>query len=296
MSEIGAWIIGEALIDLVPDSEGERRAIVGGGPANTAKALAKLGVKSHFIGGISSDSYGQQIRDDLLLNGVDLTLSLQSDLPTATAKVTINESGSATYDFTLDGTATFDFRASWLPKGVPGALHLGTLGTLIEPGASRIYEWAQSINAPKIYDPNIRPSVLGNRESYRAVFEKWVALSDVVKMSEEDWQWLYGPDRQPMQLLNDGPSVVILTRGEHGLSGIHQDGIVEVPGHKVTVIDTVGAGDTVGAIVLEAIYEGGISGLIDNLEIVMKRAAKAAAITCSRAGAEPPTRSEIEGI
>jgi len=97
-------------------------------------------------------------------------------------------------------------------------------------------------------------------------------------------------------LLNDGPSVVILTRGEHGLSGIHRDGIVEIPGYKVTVIDTVGAGDTVGAIVLEAIYEGGISGLIDNLEIVMKRAAKAAAITCSRAGAEPPTRSEIEGI
>ena len=294
MNEKGAWIVGEALIDLVPDADGKRRAIVGGGPANTAKGLAKLGINSKFIGGISSDSYGRQIEEELLRNGVDISLSLQSELPTATAKVTLNESGSATYEFSLEGTATFDFRSSWLPQGAPAALHLGTLGTLIEPGASKIYTWAESIKVPKIYDPNIRPSVMGDREKYCAIFEKWVALAEVVKMSEEDWQWLYGANRHPRELLNYGPAVVILTRGEHGLSGMYKSETIDVPGMKVAVVDTVGAGDTVGAILLEAISQVGVSGLIENLEKVLERAAKAAAITCSRAGAQPPTKVEIE--
>ena len=294
MNEKGAWIVGEALIDLVPDADGKRRAIVGGGPANTAKALAKLGINSNFIGGISSDSYGRQIEEELLRNGVDISLSLQSELPTATAKVTLNESGSATYEFSLDGTATFDFRSSWLPQGTPAALHLGTLGTLIEPGASDLYTWAESIKVPKIYDPNIRPSVMGDREKYCAIFEKWVALAEVVKMSEEDWQWLYGANRHPRELLNYGPAVVILTRGEHGLSGMYKSKTIDVSGKKVAVVDTVGAGDTVGAILLEAISQVGVSGLIENLEKVLERAAKAAAITCSRAGAQPPTKVEIE--
>lgn len=294
MNEEGAWIVGEALIDLVPDADGKRRAIVGGGPANTAKALAKLGINSKFIGGISSDSYGRQIKEELLRNGVDISLSLQSELPTATAKVTLNVSGSATYEFSLDRTATFDFRSSWLPQGAPAALHLGTLGTLIEPGASDLYTWAESIKVPKIYDPNIRPSVMGDREKYSAIFEKWVALAEVVKMSEEDWQWLYGANRHPRELLNYGPAVVILTRGEHGLSGMYKSKTIDVSGKKVAVVDTVGAGDTVGAILLEAISQVGVSGLIENLEKVLERAAKAAAITCSRAGAQPPTKVEIE--
>ena len=294
MNEKGAWIVGEALIDLVPDADGKRRAIVGGGPANTAKALAKLGINSKFIGGISSDSYGRQIKEELLRSGVDISLSLQSGLPTATAKVTLNEFGSATYEFSLEGTATFDFRSSWLPQGAPAALHLGTLGTLIQPGASDLYTWAESIKVPKIYDPNIRPSVMGDREKYCAIFEKWVALAEVVKMSEEDWRWLYGANRHPRELLNYGPAVVILTRGEHGLSGMYKSETIDVPGMKVAVVDTVGAGDTVGAILLEAISQVGVSGLIENLEKVLERAAKAAAITCSRAGAQPPTKVEIE--
>jgi fructokinase len=294
VNEKGAWIVGEALIDLVPDADGKRRAIVGGGPANTAKALAKLGINSKFIGGISSDSYGRQIEEELLRNGVDISLSLQSELPTATAKVTLNESGSATYEFSLEETATFDFRSSWLPQGTPAALHLGTLGTLIEPGASDLYTWAESIKVPKIYDPNIRPSVMGDREKYCAIFEKWVALAEVVKMSEEDWQWLYGTNRHPRELLNYGPAMVILTRGEDGLSGMYKSETIDVPSKKVAVVDTVGAGDTVGAILLEAISQVGVSGLIENFEKVLERAAKAAAITCSRAGAQPPTKFEIE--
>lgn len=296
MTGSDAWIIGEALIDLVPDSDGVRIAIVGGGPANTAKALAKLGMKSYFIGGISSDRFGQQIKRELLGNCVDLTLALESDLRTATATVTLDILGSASYEFDLENTATFDFRISWLPKGAPSVLYLGTLGTLIEPGASNIFEWAKAINVPKIYDPNIRPTVLSDRDKYRANFEKWIAISDVVKLSEEDFDWLYGDQLSPGELLEQGPQVVIVTRGERGLSGFHHHDIRDVPGFTVDVVDTVGAGDTVGAILTEAVSSNGVAWLIDNLDAVLSRAARAAAITCSRVGAEPPSLAELEAL
>lgn len=296
MSERSAWIVGEALIDLVPDELGVRYPIVGGGPANTAKALAKLGVKTSFIGGISNDEYGKQIRNELLESSADLSLSLTSDLPTATAKVTLNNSGAATYEFTLENTATFDFSDSWLPTGTPTVLHCGTLGTLIEPGASHLFEWARSIKAPKIYDPNIRPSVLSDRKKYLASVEKWISICDVVKMSEEDFSWLYDGEIEPADLLKLGPSLVVITQGESGIVGFHDTDFAAVPGVKVKVVDTVGAGDTVGAILVEAIHRCGVQATLEDLENVLNRAAKAAAITCSRAGAKPPTREELEAF
>jgi fructokinase len=296
MSEQSAWIVGEALIDLVPNEFGIRRAIVGGGPANTAKALAKLGVEVSFIGGISNDEYGKKIRNELLDSSVDVSLSLSSDLPTATAKVTLNNSGDATYEFKLENTATFDFRDSWLPKGTPTVLHFGTLGTLIEPGATRHFEWAKSINAPKIYDPNVRPTVLPDRKRYLASVEKWMRICDVLKMSEEDFFWLYHGQINPSDLLKSGPSLVVITKGERGLTGIHDSGVVSVPGATVKVVDTVGAGDTVGAILVEAIQRNGVQGALLDLERVLNRAARAAAITCSRAGANPPSREELEAF
>jgi len=296
MSERSAWIVGEALIDLVPNELGVRHPIVGGGPANTAKALANLGIKASFIGGISNDEYGKKIRNELLESSADLSLSLSSELPTATAKVTLDNSGAATYEFTLENTATFDFRKSWLPIGTPTALHCGTLGTLIEPGASQLFEWAKSIQAPKIYDPNIRPSVLSDRERYLASVEKWISICDVVKMSDEDFFWLYDGEIEPAELLNLGPSLVVITMGESGLVGFHNTEVIAVPGVKVKVVDTVGAGDTVGAILVEAIHNHGVQGTLEDLENVLIRAAKAAAITCSRAGAKPPTLEELEKL
>ncbi len=133
------WVAGEALIDLLP-RDGASVAVVGGGAANTAKALANLEIEVSWVGGISSDEYGNLIKQEL--ESVDLSLANYSSLPTALAKVSLDRSGSASYEFLLDGTATFDFDLNWLPSGSPKILHIGTLATIVEPGASNLFAWA----------------------------------------------------------------------------------------------------------------------------------------------------------
>ena len=283
---------GEALIDLLPDENGHVKAIVGGGPANTARAVAKLGLESFFIGGISSDSYGQMIEDVLQQSGVLLDLVKFSNLPTATAVVTLDSSGSANYKFFLDDTATFDFSSDWLPRGEPKVLHCGTLGALIEPGASELFEWAKERRSTIVFDPNVRPSVLSDSLKYRRLMERWFQVSEVIKLSEDDFYWLYG-DKEPSYLLEFGPKLVVLTHGAKGISAYTNGFEALAEGYEVEVIDTVGAGDTVGAILLESISKSGVNGLMEDLPQVLNRATKAAAITCSRAGAQPPTVAEL---
>ena len=294
------WVCGEVLIDILPTGP-----VVGGGPANTAKALARLGHDVHFIDGISSDAYGQAARTELLRDGVNLDLALASDKPTCTATVTLDASGGASYEFLIDGTATFDFHSSWLPdpyRFQPQVLHIGTLVTVIEPGASALYDWAMQVAefAPIVFDPNIRPSVQPDRDLYEAAVEKWAALSAVIKVSDDDLAWLFPEvsiDDVAKRWINDGVFLVVVTRGANGIVGFTEDGRVEVPGVKVDVVDTVGAGDTVGAIVVEAMIEHGLIELQgDRLHEVLSRAAHAAAITCSRQGAQPPYKHELPTI
>ena len=294
------WVCGEVLIDILPTGP-----VVGGGPANTAKALARLGHDVHFIDGISSDAYGQAARTELLRDGVNLDLALASDKPTCTATVTLDAAGGASYEFLIDGTATFDFHSSWLPdpyRFQPQVLHIGTLVTVIEPGASALYDWAMQVAefAPIVFDPNIRPSVQPDRDLYEAAVEKWAALSAVIKVSDDDLAWLFPEvsiDDVANRWINDGVFLVVVTRGANGIVGFTEDGRVEVPGVKVDVVDTVGAGDTVGAIVVEAMIEHGLIELRgDRLHKVLSRAAHAAAITCSRQGAQPPYKHELPTI
>ena len=294
------WVCGEVLIDILPTGP-----VVGGGPANTAKALARLGHDVYFIDGISSDAYGQVARTELLRDGVNLDLALVSDKPTCTASVTLDAAGGASYEFLIDGTATFDFAPSWLPdpyRFQPKVLHIGTLVTVIEPGASALYDWAMQVAefAPIVFDPNIRPSVQPDRDLYEAAVEKWAALSAVIKVSYDDLAWLFPEvsiDDVAKRWINDGVFLVVVTRGANGIVGFTEDGRVEVPGVKVDVVDTVGAGDTVGAIVVEAMIEHGLIELRgDRLQEVLSRAAHAAAITCSRPGAEPPYKHELPTI
>ena len=294
------WVCGEVLIDILPTGP-----VVGGGPANTAKALARLGHDVHFIDGISNDAYGQVARTELLRDGVNLDLALVSDKPTCTASVTLDAAGGASYEFLIDGTATFDFAPSWLPdpyRFQPKVLHIGTLVTVIEPGASALYDWAMQVAefAPIVFDPNIRPSVQPDRDLYEAAVEKWAALSAVIKVSDDDLAWLFPEvsiDDVAKRWINDGVFLVVITRGANGIVGFTEDGRVEVPGVKVDVVDTVGAGDTVGAIVVEAMIEHGLIELRgDRLQEVLSRAAHAAAITCSRQGAEPPYKHELPTI
>jgi fructokinase len=295
------WVCGEVLIDLIPDGT-ERKAVVGGGPANAAKALAKLGIATQFIDGISSDQYGQMALNELQQDGVLLDYVKSSEKPTALAIVSLSDAGAAKYEFVIDETATFDFSHSWLPdpfKLKPALLHIGTLVTAIEPAASILHEWASQVAevAPVVFDPNIRPAVMGNRDLYVAAVEKWVAISACVKVSNDDLYWLY-PDEKIESVVNrwlsDGVALVVVTYGAKGITGYTSSGSVAVDAVKVEVVDTVGAGDTVGAVLVEAIIEKGLSNLTgDLLRNALARAVKAAAITCSRTGARPPSKMEL---
>ncbi len=296
------WVCGEVLIDLIPDGT-ERKAVVGGGPANTAKALAKLGIDAQFIDGISTDKYGQMALKQLHKDGVLLDFVKFSDKPTCLAIVSLNEAGGASYEFVIDGTATFDFSSQWLPDPVankPSLLHIGTLVTAIEPAASVLFEWAKLVAkvSPIVFDPNIRPAVMSDRAEYVKQVERWVSISSSVKVSDDDIYWLY-PGVELGKVANNwlsmGPELVVVTFGDKGLTGYRKGEKVAVDAKKVVVADTVGAGDTVGAILVEAIIEDGLDKLTGmRLSVMLDRAAKAAAITVSRTGALPPSKAEIK--
>ncbi|MDA3029870.1 MAG: carbohydrate kinase [Actinomycetota bacterium] len=295
------WVCGEVLIDLIPDGT-EHKAVVGGGPANTAKALSKLGIATQFIDGISNDIYGQMAADELLADDVLLDYVKYSDKPTCLAIVSLSKAGGATYEFVIDDTATFDFNRDWLPDAAqlkPSLLHIGTLVTAIEPAASVLFEWAKKVAkvAPIVFDPNIRPAVMSDRTSYVKQVERWVGISSAVKVSDDDIYWLY-PGADLDKVVNDwlelGPELVVVTFGDKGLAGYRDKTKVSVDAKKVVVADTVGAGDTVGAILVEAIIADGLDKLTgERLTSMLDRAARAAAITVSRTGAKPPGRDEI---
>ena len=291
------WVCGEVLIDVLPTGP-----VVGGGPANTAKALARLDHDVQFIGGISTDAYGQMARKELVRDGVDLTLAHESSKPTSTATVKLDSSGSATYSFLFDGTATFDFSPSWLPdpeRLKPSVLHIGTLATVVEPGASALFDWAVKCAefAPIVFDPNVRPSFLADREKYSQAVEKWVGISSVVKLSDEDIAWLY-PDETMDEVAHRwlaGPtSLVVITRAAKGIIGYTHGAQEEVSSYTVDVVDDIGAGDTVGAIIVEAVAQHSVAGVVGQVLVdVLHRAAVAAGITVSRAGAQPPRLHEL---
>ena len=299
------WVCGEVLIDLIPGADGVRVGHVGGGPANTAKALARLGQDAQFIAGISTDADGVAARKELLEDEVKLDLALTSDKPTCLAIVSLASNGSASYEFKIAGTATFDFSLDWLPDPArykPNVLHVGTLATVIAPGADVLYDWALRVAefAPIVFDPNIRPAVLADRDLYEAAVEKWAAISSVIKVSDDDLAWLYPGQNYAdvaARWINDGAALVVVTRGAEGIIGFTSEGSVEVEGAKITVADTVGAGDTVGAIIVEAMIEKGILALTGGvLRATLHRAAVAAGITCSRQGAQPPYKHELKGV
>jgi fructokinase len=291
------WVCGEVLIDVLPTGP-----VVGGGPANTAKALARLGHPVEFIGGISTDAFGQMARVELEQVGVGVGLVLESKKPTSTATVQLDKAGVATYKFVIDGTATFEFSPSWLPdpeRLKPSVLQIGTLATVVEPGATVLFDWAVKCAefAPIVFDPNVRPSFLGDRKKYCQAVEKWVGISSVVKLSDDDIAWLY-PDQSLDEVahrwLEGETSLVVVTRGVKGIIGYTQGASEGVEGVRVDVVDTVGAGDTVGAILVEGVVHHSVAGLVGHtLNSVLHRAAVAAGITVSRAGAQPPRMHEL---
>jgi fructokinase len=294
------WVCGEVLVDLINGT-----GVIGGGPENTAIALARLGHQVEFIDGISTDKWGQLAKEELISDGVGLSFAKFSDKPTCQAIVTLDATGSASYEFVIEGTATFDFSKEWLPDPYlhkPTALHIGTLVTVIEPAASVLFDWALEVSelAPVIFDPNIRPAVIADRDKYRELVEKWVSISSVVKVSDDDLNWLY-PGEDHLMIANrwiaKDVTLVVITKGSDGLVGVTVNGFESVPGVKIEVVDTIGAGDTVGAVITEAVMKVGLNNLHGvALTSALEKAALAAAFTCTKKGAQPPTARELKKI
>lgn len=269
---------------------------MGGGPANTAKALSSLGKRTYFIGGLSHDEYGRLVVEELSRFGVDLSLSHSSELKTAIATASVDDSGLATYEFNLEDTASFNFHSEWLPTGSPDVLHIGSVATILEPASSALFNWSRELKVPIVFDPNVRPSIEPDRDLYRSIVEKWISIATIVKLSEDDIFWLYGVAEEEVinRWLSNGPRIVIVTRGDKGITAYSQNSVIKVPAVRTTVVDTVGAGDTVGAVVVEGVLEYGLDSLEGEiLHNVLTRATRAAAITCSRLGCLPPTTIEL---
>ncbi|MFE7956808.1 carbohydrate kinase [Streptomyces sp. NPDC057413] len=298
-------VAGEALIDLVPQGTGALAALrpaLGGGPYNTAVALGRLGSPTAFCSRVSRDAFGEALLDGLRAAGVDVSAVQRGPEPTTLAVATIDPGGSAAYSFYVDGTADRLFSApAALPAGTT-AVSFGTCSLVLEPGASAYEELMRAAAAQGVFtalDPNIRPGLIADADAYRARFKSWLPSVTLLKLSEEDALWLGGT---PQEWLAAGPSAVVITQGGDGLTAFTADGAVHsVPGEPVDVVDTIGAGDTVNAALLHGLAtRGALSPTAltalgpAGWQDLLRFAARAAALTCSRPGAEPPYARELE--
>jgi fructokinase len=290
---------GEALIDLVP------HPVPGGGPMNVAVAVARLGGPSAFVGCISTDDHGNRIVDHLAVNGVDVSGCQRSDAPTARAVV----EHTPKLRFHFEGDDTADTRLSVLDLGVvpdpPHLVHGGTLGLFRGQTARTLADMVEVHTGVVSLDPNIRPQIIDDRASWDHFHQRWLAHTDIYKASDEDVAWIW-PDRSlddcVETLLETGVRVVVVTRGAEGLSIHTTAGSVGAPAPAVTVADTVGAGDTIVGVVLVSVWEQGLAADKGALEaqslgwweMVAQRAVAAAAVTCSRPGADVPFRHELD--
>ncbi|WP_284163260.1 carbohydrate kinase [Frigidibacter sp. SD6-1] len=301
---------GEALIDMLPRETAAGEAAfaphAGGAVFNTAIALGRLGAPAGFFSGVSTDLFGRQLEEVLTASKVDCTLLARSDRPTTLAFVTLKD-GQASYAFYDEGTAGRMLGASDLPA-LPAqvtALFFGGISLVSEPCGSS-YEALTLREAPgrvTMIDPNIRPGFIRDEAAYRARIGRMRAVADIVKLSDEDLRWLYGDvgiAAGAQKVLEDGAKLVLVTEGAQGAHGVTRGGSVFVPARKVEVADTVGAGDTFNAGVLAALQAAGLlsKAALSRLTETEVRAAldlgvRAAAVTVSRPGANPPWAAEL---
>ncbi|MGO2559236.1 carbohydrate kinase family protein [Brachybacterium sp.] len=296
-------IVGEALTDIVVGVDGARREHPGGSPMNVAVALSRLGHDTHLLTRVGDDARGDAIREHLEGSAVLLTPGSSVQAPTSTALARLDANGAATYEFDL----LWDPRPTGLPEHVD-AVHTSSIAAVLEPGATTVADTLRRYRetATVSYDPNARPTLMGAPESVRAQMEAIIALSDVVKASDEDVAWLYATEdvEDVVDSWRDlGPALTVLTRGDEGAVGFSSSGRVQVSPVVVDAVDTVGAGDTFSAGILDALAAKDLLGAqkrpalaaLPNDEVadVLRRAASLAAITVSRAGANPPWSHEL---
>ena len=300
-------VCGEALIDMVTAVDGTRRPAPGGGPFNTARALARLDVPTAFLGHFSTDEFGRSLADRLAADGASLALATFGPEPTTIAVANVGKDGLAEYEFFIEGTSAPKLTLDMLPAELPAevnALHLGTLGLVLEPMASSLLELVRREHGKRLVmlDPNIRPVLVAPAGGYRKRMEWLIAHSTIVKASVEDLAWLY-PDidyqAAAARILNMGVRLVMVTLGAAGAYGAIGKIEAIVPAPEVEVVDTIGAGDAFGAAALAWLDDR--NTLNPDLELsetdlvsLLQFSCTAAALTCSRSGAEPPTRSEMQ--
>jgi fructokinase len=301
-------VIGESLVDIIsdPHSPAATRARPGGSPLNVAVGAARLGLQTSLVTHYAEDRYGLMIEDHLRSNDVQVINGGSG--PTSTALATLGPGGAAEYAFSI----TWEINGASLPAlaAVEASTHVhtGSVATVLPPGdqATRVLLEAARGHATISYDPNCRPAISPDAAAARRQAELFVAASDIVKASDEDLRWLY-PDRAAEETLDAwlelGPAVVALTRGASGPVVRSGKGRVVMAAEPVTVADTVGAGDAFmaglisGLARLEALGAGGRQRLqaltLDQLHALAAYANRAAAITCSRQGADPPRSAEL---
>ena len=299
---------GEALIDMLPrHTEAGEAAFApypGGAVFNTAIALGRLGATVGFFSGLSNDLFGQMLREALEASNVDTSAAHISDRPTTLAFVRLID-GHATYAFYDENTAGRMLTEGDLPETHADALFFGGISLVGEPCGS-VYEALMAREAPRrviMVDPNIRPSFITDEPAFRARLDRMLVLADIVKLSDEDLRWLLGDVSiadGARAVLARGARVVLITGGAKGAHGFMADVEIFVPARKVAVVDTVGAGDTFNAGVLASLWrqgclsKTGIETLSEaGLRHALELGAQAAAITVSRAGANPPWEREL---
>jgi fructokinase len=301
---------GEALIDFLPRKSADGASVYqpfcGGSVYNTAIALGRLGIKTGFFNGISTDFFGDMLRDGLKASHVDLSYAKIWDRPSTLAFVKL-AGGHARYSFFDDNSASRMLtKRDWpkLAKKVQ-ALHFGSISLIPEPGGSTLEALMKREAKTRVVslDPNIRPSQIKDRRAHLARLSRMIAMADIVKISDEDVQWMTGKTefaKAAKKWLKSGAKIVIVTRGGDGVEAYTSGFAIHQPAVKVKVADTVGAGDTFTAGLLAALSKAklltkkklaAISQA--DLEAALSFAARAAAVTVSRPGADPPWAHEL---
>ena len=306
---------GEALIDMIPTPtvSGTQGFVPhsGGAIFNTSVALGRLGISTGFLTGLSTDLFGEQLAEHLAESHVATSFSIRSDLPTTLAFVRLSD-GHATYTFYDENTAGRSLTPDQLPD-LPDtieALYFGGISLISEPCAEFYAALAvrESARRTVMLDPNIRPGFIKDEHRYRHRLNRMIAVSDIVKVSDEDLDWILpgeaAMDTKASNLLLQGPKLVVVTRGSEGARAFLKSGeTVEVPAPKAEVIDTVGAGDTFNAGLLahlassDALAKSKLDCLTSQIVTdALSKGAVVAAVTVSRAGANPPWAEELADL
>jgi fructokinase len=315
-------VCGETLIDLVQsdaatsDSHSSTwLALSAGGPMNSAVALGKLGCDTHFLGRVSRDAFGRQLRQHILEANVTLDLATESSQATSIAVVSLDEQGVASYTFHFNDTANFGWQVEDLPVlNSDDWLHIASLSCVVSPGAEVLLDWMRDVKAGVSYDINVRPTVITDPDAYWSKVQPWLRAvgrrQGIVKASDEDIKFLAKAassgaaesgaaesEGDPVGLAGRwveqyGLGLGVITLGPGGGAAVEPGGnITRVPGFPTKVVDTVGAGDTFMAGFLD-----GYVKLQLGIEGSLERGAAAASIVCSRRGAQPPTSAEVDDL